>query len=116
VETAVYFCCLEAMQNASKHARDANAITVSLRQDQALRFQVRDDGAGFDNAASSHGAGITNMRDRLIAVGGELSIRSSSGGTVVTGSIPLRGPGDNGATPAPSTSSPAGRPRARWTV
>jgi signal transduction histidine kinase len=106
VETAVYFCCLEAMQNASKHARDAHAITILLRQDHALRFQVRDDGAGFDSAASTHGAGITNMRDRVVAVGGELSIRSSSGGTVVTGSIPLRGAGNNGA----------GRPQARSTV
>jgi signal transduction histidine kinase len=90
VEHAVYFCCLEAMQNASKHARGARAITISLRQDYALRFQVRDDGAGFDGAMATPGAGLTNMRDRLVAVGGELSIRSSSGGTIVTGSVPLR--------------------------
>ena len=75
VESAVYFCCLEALQNASKHARDARAVTISLRQDRALRFEVRDDGAGFDGAASP-GAGITNMQDRLTAVGGELDIRS----------------------------------------
>ena len=91
VESAVYFCCLEAIQNASKHARGARAITITLRQDHALRFQVRDDGAGFDSPAATPGAGLTNMRDRLVAVGGEPTIRSSSGGTVVTGSVPASG-------------------------
>jgi signal transduction histidine kinase len=86
----VYFCCLEAIQNASKHAVEAEAITVSLRQDEALRFQVRDDGAGFDAAEAAPGAGLTDMRDRMVAVGGELSVRSSEAGTVVTGSVPLR--------------------------
>jgi signal transduction histidine kinase len=90
VESAVYFCCLEAMQNASKHARDAHAITISLKEDDALRFQVYDDGAGFVTAASTPGSGLTNMRDRLVAVGGELSVRSSGKGTVVTGRVPLR--------------------------
>ncbi|MFL5868773.1 MAG: sensor histidine kinase [Thermoleophilaceae bacterium] len=103
IESAVYFCCLEAIQNASKHASGATAITISLKQDRALRFQVRDDGEGFDHAASRSGAGLTNMRDRLGAIGGELDIRSSSAGTVVTGSIPLRPAASNG-----------GRLRARW--
>jgi signal transduction histidine kinase len=94
VESAVYFCCLEAMQNSSKHAADAHAITISLRQDHALRFQVRDDGAGFDAVDAAPGAGLTNMRDRMVAVGGQLSIRSSEAGTVVTGSVPLRPSGE----------------------
>jgi len=112
VESAVYFCCLEAMQNSSKHARGAHAISISLRQDYALRFQVRDDGGGFD-AAAAPGAGLTNMRDRLTAVGGELSIRSSEGGTVVTGSVPLARASENGAAPAtPARSAPL---RARLT-
>jgi len=88
VESAVYFCCLEALQNASKHARGARAITISLTQDRALRFEVRDDGAGFDSSASP-GAGLTNMHDRLTAVGGRLMVRSSEGGTVVAGRVPL---------------------------
>jgi signal transduction histidine kinase len=112
VESAVYFCCLEALQNASKHARDARAITISLRQDGALRFEVRDDGAGFDGSPSV-GAGLTNMRDRLTAVGGELDIRSTRAGTFVTGSVPLDEAESNGTTPAPA---PTARLRARWTV
>jgi signal transduction histidine kinase len=115
VEAAVYFCCLEAMQNASKHARDARAITISLTQDDGLRFEVCDDGTGFDKAASP-GVGITNMRDRLTAVGGRLTISSSERGTVVAGSVPPAGPGDNGAPPTlEPRSRQAGGLQARWT-
>jgi signal transduction histidine kinase len=90
VESAVYFCCLEAMQNAAKHARGVRTVSVSLRRDDALRFQVRDDGAGFDPSTSRNGSGLTNMRDRMVAVGGQLNLRSSGTGTVVTGSVPLK--------------------------
>jgi signal transduction histidine kinase len=115
VESAVYFCCLEAMQNASKHARDARAITISLTQDDALSFEVRDDGAGFYNGASP-GMGLTNMRDRLTAVGGRLTVRSSERGAVVAGSVPLAGAGDNGGTPRLEPGSRrAGGLQARWT-
>jgi signal transduction histidine kinase len=90
VESAVYFCCLEAMQNASKHASGARGIKISMRQDEALRFQVRDDGAGFNGAGSSGGKGLTNMRDRMVAIGGRLHIRTSESGTVVTGRVPVK--------------------------
>jgi signal transduction histidine kinase len=90
VESAVYFCCLEALQNASKHARGASLITISLIEDEALRFEVRDDGAGFDAATQRPGAGVTNMRDRLAAIGGDLTIASAPGrGAVVKGSVPI---------------------------
>ncbi len=90
VETAVYFCCLEAMQNASKHARDASTISITLaEEDGALRFEVRDDGLGFD-AVRANGTGLTNMHDRLATVGGEFEVRSVPGqGTIVGGSVPL---------------------------
>jgi signal transduction histidine kinase len=92
VESAVYFCCLEALQNASKHARGASRVTISLTQDETLRFEVRDDGAGFDAEPLPPGAGLTNMSDRLAAVGGLLTISSAPGrGTVVRGSIPSAG-------------------------
>jgi signal transduction histidine kinase len=116
VESAVYFCCLEAMQNSSKHARGAQAISISLKQDQALRFQVRDDGGGFNARETNGGAGLTNMRDRLVAVGGELSIRSSETGTVVSGSVPLRASGgDQPRGSAPERKGRSnGRVHARW--
>jgi signal transduction histidine kinase len=90
IESAVYFCVLEALQNASKHAEGATRVTISLSEDEQLRFEVRDDGAGFDPGAASTGAGLTNIRDRIAAVGGALEIRSvPRQGTIVSGSIPL---------------------------
>jgi signal transduction histidine kinase len=89
VESTVYFCCLEAMQNAAKHAAGASLITIALSDDGALRFEVGDDGAGFDRRTTSPGAGLANMRDRLAAVGGELEVISDAGkGTRVVGLVP----------------------------
>jgi signal transduction histidine kinase len=91
VETAAYFCCLEAMQNAAKHAGGATVIRVALSEGEgALGLEVCDDGPGFDPESTTPGAGLTNMRDRLAAVGGELEVRSTPGtGTRVLAHIPL---------------------------
>ncbi len=89
VEGAIYFCILEALQNAHKHATGARRIVVTLDGSarDRLRFSVRDDGRGAD--VIDAGAGITNMRDRLAAIGGEVDIASSLGvGTVVRGQAP----------------------------
>jgi signal transduction histidine kinase len=89
IETTVYFCCLEALQNAVKHARGATHVTIELADDGALRFAVMDDGLGFP-LAPTHGSGLENMRERLAAVGGWLTVDSHpSRGTRVTGTIPL---------------------------
>jgi signal transduction histidine kinase len=90
IETAAYFCCLEAMQNAAKHARGATATVIDLLENGALMFEVRDDGAGFDPARVHGGVGFTSMHDRIAAVGGKLEIDSSPGrGTRVTATIPV---------------------------
>ena len=89
VESAVYFCCLEAMQNAVKHGAGASLIAITLSDDGQLRFEVADDGGGFDAAGTPPGAGLANMRDRLAAVGGCLTYRSRVGeGTQVIGVVP----------------------------
>ncbi len=90
-EAAVYFCCLEAMQNAGKHAGEGASITVMITGDERhLDFTVADDGAGFDPAIAVDGHGFVNMRDRLGAVGGTLTVESSPGsGTKIIGRIPL---------------------------
>jgi signal transduction histidine kinase len=89
IEATVYFSCMEALQNAAKHAHGATGVTITLTHNPHLRFEVRDDGSGFDPAHTNGGAGITNLRDRLSAVGGELHVESSPGhGTRVTGVIP----------------------------
>jgi signal transduction histidine kinase len=90
IETAAYFCCLEALQNAGKHARGATAAVVDLSDNGVLRMEVRDDGAGFDAGSMVAGAGFVNMRDRLAAVDGELVTHSSPGrGTRLIVTIPL---------------------------
>ena len=47
IESAVYFCCLEALQNVTKHAAGATSVTIRIVEDDGLRFEVADDGAGF---------------------------------------------------------------------
>jgi signal transduction histidine kinase len=89
-EAAVYFCCLEAMQNAGKHAGEGASITVTIGADaDHLTFCVADTGGGFDAAVAVEGHGFVNMRDRLGAVGGTLTVDSDSTGTRIGGSIPL---------------------------
>ncbi|HTU85147.1 MAG TPA: histidine kinase [Solirubrobacteraceae bacterium] len=91
IESAAYFCCLEALQNAAKHAGPRARASIELRMEGGfLSFSVRDDGAGFDPGARRPGSGLINLRDRLSALGGDASVASSPGaGTTVTGHIPL---------------------------
>jgi PAS domain S-box-containing protein len=89
VEAAVYFCCLEAMQNAEKHA-GARSISIDLSGNGTIAFEVRDDGGGFDQCLVREGAGLAHMRDRVAAVGGRVRIESVvGGGTLVAGSVPM---------------------------
>jgi signal transduction histidine kinase len=89
VESAVYFSCLEALQNAAKHAQGATTVRLSVAANGELRFEVRDDGAGFDTEHAGNGQGLTSMHDRLAAVGGRLTVRSAPGqGTAVSGTVP----------------------------
>jgi signal transduction histidine kinase len=91
IEAAIYFCCLEALQNVAKYA-DADRATVSLEQrDGALWFSVTDNGKGFDAQTTPRGSGTQNMADRIAAQGGSLAVTSTLGvGTTVTGSVPVK--------------------------
>ena len=92
IESAAYFCCLEAIQNAGKHAIGASRVVVTLMErNDNLWLEVADDGPGFDVRSADGGAGLVNMRDRLRAVRGELAVDSRPGrGTRIVGTIPLR--------------------------
>ena len=93
-EAAVYFCCLEALQNAAKHAGPGAQAMITVREDEgALIFDVHDDGAGFDRGSGTpQGHGFVNMNDRVGAIGGSIQVESAPGqGTTIIGRIPLAG-------------------------
>jgi signal transduction histidine kinase len=89
-EAAVYFSCLEALQNVAKYASATSATVTLADGDGSLRFEVTDDGAGFDVAGSSYGTGLQGIADRLAALDGQIEVRSTPGeGTTVAGVLPV---------------------------
>ncbi|MEJ2888963.1 ATP-binding protein [Actinomycetospora aeridis] len=93
IEAAVYFCCLEAVNNARKHAPGAT-VTVQFSEEAGprLRFRVRDDGPGFDPAilGGAAGKGMRNLSARIVRAGGGIALDSAPGrGTTVEGSVPV---------------------------
>ena len=92
LESAVYFCCVEGLQNVAKHAGRGASTTVQLTQlDGHVIFSISDDGVGFDPGAVERGAGLTNLADRVGALGGSLRIDSAPGrGTCVVGDVPVQ--------------------------
>jgi signal transduction histidine kinase len=90
VEAAVYFSCLEALQNVAKYAEATQAEIVLTNGEGVLRFEVRDDGVGFDPARTGYGTGLQGIADRLAALEGSVDIRSAPGqGTTVIGRVPF---------------------------
>jgi signal transduction histidine kinase len=89
-EAAVYFCCLEALQNTAKYAH-ATQVRICLQAPNGtLRFTVSDDGTGYDARHTPMGSGLRNMADRVAALGGRLEVQSAPGqGTTVTGQLPV---------------------------
>jgi signal transduction histidine kinase len=89
-EAAVYFCCLEALQNAAKHAAEAHVEVRLWEESGGLLFSISDDGPGFDAERAQRGHGYMNMADRLGAIGGAVRWESEPGhGATVHGSVPL---------------------------
>ena len=90
IEAAVYFCCLEALNNAAKHAGANARATITARQDGAtLTVTITDTGRGYNPATINHGTGLTNIADRLAVHAGTLHIRTEPNhGTTVTLQIP----------------------------
>jgi signal transduction histidine kinase len=90
VEATVYFCVLEALQNTQKYAGASRAIVRIGVTDGSLRFEVEDDGTGFDPATVRKGTGLTNIADRLDALGGRLEVNARLGqGCRLSGSLPV---------------------------
>ena len=77
-EALIRIAC-EAIINAARHS-GARAVTLRLeRRGSAARLRITDNGCGFDTAIQDRGFGLTAMRERAHAVGGELRIHSSLG-------------------------------------
>ncbi len=93
VEACLYFVAMEAITNAQKHA-GGSTVTVTIRSGEkprSLTLEVHDDGTGFDPQSRHPGSGLQNMRDRLSALGGRLSVTSEpEGGTWILASLPLQ--------------------------
>jgi signal transduction histidine kinase len=90
IEAAVYFSVLEALQNTAKYAEASSARVVLAREPDALRFEVSDDGRGFDADVNGHGSGLQGIADRLGALEGAVEVESAVGaGTTIRGRIPM---------------------------
>ncbi|MBA3249352.1 MAG: hypothetical protein H0T66_03360 [Geodermatophilaceae bacterium] len=89
VETAAYFCCLEALNNCARHA-PGSPVHVDMRLAGGdLVVEVSDAGPGFDPAQCGSGTGLAGVAERLAAVGGRLEISASPGtGSTVTVRLP----------------------------
>jgi signal transduction histidine kinase len=89
VETAIYFCCVEALQNAAKHA-SASRAWISIRAgDRRLWFEIGDDGRGFDASKPRIGTGLQNITDRIDALEGVVKVQSGPAGTCIQGHVPI---------------------------
>jgi signal transduction histidine kinase len=94
VESTIYFCTLEALNNVAKYAEASRAVVRLSQRDGHVEFAVNDDGRGFDAGASNYGTGLQGMADRLDAIGGELLVESHPrAGSTVSGRVPVGGGG-----------------------
>jgi signal transduction histidine kinase len=90
VEAAVYFSCLEALQNVSKYAQASSVSVRLVERDHELVFSVTDDGVGFDPATAQHGSGLQGIADRLGALDGRVTVTSEpNNGTTIQGQLPV---------------------------
>jgi len=79
----------EALANVRKHARAADVQMILAYQPQAVRLEIRDDGAGFDPEQLNGGYGLRGMRSRILQVGGSLLVRARPGaGTALSVEVP----------------------------
>ena len=91
IEATVYFCVLEALQNVQKYARATEVQVLLHTGDGKLIFEVIDDGAGFDVMSVRKGSGLTNMSDRVDALGGRIDLVSHPGaGSCIRGELPAQ--------------------------
>jgi signal transduction histidine kinase len=91
IERSVYFCCMEALQNVSKHAGRGAIARVRLTEGGGrIVFEVDDTGVGFDPVRVRRGEGLVNLADRVASLGGRLIVDSRPGmGSRIRGEVPV---------------------------
>jgi signal transduction histidine kinase len=91
LERAMYFCCLEALQNVTKHGGPIARARIRLvDRPGSVFFSVVDSGVGFDTTGATSGMGMSNLADRVALLGGQLHVQSKPGcGTCVRAEIPI---------------------------
>lgn len=110
VESAVYFCVLEALNNAVKYSEGGSVHIRLTEEDGVLSFTVEDDGLGFDTTMTSGGTGLQGMYDRLDTIDGVLQVDSKPGrGTVVQGRVRLVESGESTSDPEMADAGVANR-------
>jgi signal transduction histidine kinase len=103
VEAALYRVGQEALHNALRHA-GAGRVRVALsRTGRQVVLEVADDGHGFVPQMPSGGLGLASMRERALAAGGVLTVRSGPAGTRVRMTVPITG---GPAKPGPVRADP----------
>jgi PAS domain S-box-containing protein len=90
IELTIYRIIQEALTNIRKYADVSNAAVTVREFDQSVRVMIEDKGKGFEPGIGSRGVGLFSMDERARAVGGELTINSSTGkGTKVILEVPI---------------------------
>ena len=93
--TILFRIAQEALTNIHKHALKATHVKINLIcEGYFVSLKISDNGAGFDTkSVENHpkrGIGLSNMRERLAAVNGQLELHSDNNGTLVIARIPTR--------------------------
>jgi signal transduction histidine kinase len=92
LEATAYYVVSESLANVTKHADAATARVALSNSGGSLGVVVTDDGRGFDASTVPGHGGLTNIRDRVAAAGGRLTVSSDPRGTVVTVNLPVATP------------------------
>ena len=97
VETALFRVAQQALANVEQHAAARHVRLLLERSGPTVTLRVEDDGRGFDPTevevlAGHQGFGLTSMRERVQALGGQLAIETGRGGTSIQAWVPA-GPG-----------------------
>jgi len=77
VETVVYYCAYELVNNSCKYSEAKNINVQLIQDDKHVSLIVQDDGCGFNNKLVTKGAGLKNIYNRVASLKGKIDIDTS---------------------------------------